>query len=196
MRSLWNFVFLSLAPGSGGYSVTVITDPRQGPFRIGTSVTLSCQVNPQPPGPVTYSWRTSVQNSGVSTANITSPNTTFTVYYYHQHLGWYFCYVYSNDSLVGVGNTLVETQGQCYFLVLSSVSYWCCYCRVYLHWTVTYPVFYSWWNGHSKSEHLWPLRVHQTPGLVSQWNRGCSQLHQWEVYCEHHGNRTEHYWCH
>ena len=107
------FVFVSLAPGSGGYSVTVVTDPRQGPFRLHTSVTLSCRVDPQPPGPVTYSWRTSVQYSGISTATATSPNTTFTVYYHHQHLGWYFCYAYSNDSLVGVGNTLVETQGQC-----------------------------------------------------------------------------------
>ena len=88
------------------------TAPREGPFRLHTSVTLSCQVNPQPPGTVTYSWKSSDPNSGLPSGNSASPNTTLYIYYNRLHFGWYFCYVYSSSTLVGVGSTLVETEGQ------------------------------------------------------------------------------------
>ena len=123
----YSYVWLFLAPVLGGYNVTVVTAPREGPFRLYTSVTLSCQVNPQPPGRVTYSWKSSDQNSGYSGlpfGNSTSPNTTLYIYYNHPRFGWYFCYVYSDGTLVGVGRTLVETEGQSpimetYFLTVS-----------------------------------------------------------------------------
>ena len=102
----------------------MVTAPREGPFRLYTSVTLSCQVNPQPPGRVTYSWKSSSLYSGLPSGNSTSPNTTLYIYYNRLHFGWYFCYVYSDGTLVGVGSTLVETEGQSpimetYFLTVS-----------------------------------------------------------------------------
>ena len=85
------------------------TAPREGPFRLGTSVILSCQVNPQPPSTVTYSWKSSGQ---YSSDNSTSPNTTLYISSNRLHFGWYFCYVYSGGTLISVGRTLVETEGQ------------------------------------------------------------------------------------
>ena len=90
----------------------MVTAPREGPFRLRTSVTLSCQVNPQPPGRVTFSWKSSDPNSGLPSGNSTSPTVTFSIGYEQLCFGWYFCYVYSGGTLVGVGRTLVETQGQ------------------------------------------------------------------------------------
>ena len=90
----------------------MVTAPSEGPFRLGTSVTLSCQVNPQPPGRVTYSWKSSDQYSGLPFFKSTSSNTTLFIYYKRLHFGWYFCYVYSDGTLIGVGSTLVETEGQ------------------------------------------------------------------------------------
>ena len=111
---------LLLAPVLGGYNITVVTVPSKGPFRLRTSVTLSCQVNPQPSGRVTFSWKSSNQYSGLPSGNSTSPNTTLYIYYNYLHLSWYFCYAYSDGTLVGVGRTLVETEGQFYIIRL-----WC-----------------------------------------------------------------------
>ena len=90
----------------------MVTAPREGLFRLHTSVNLSCQVNPQPPGRVTYSWKTSDPNSRLPSGNSTSPTVTFRIGYEQLCFGWYFCYVYSGGTLIGVGHTLVETQGQ------------------------------------------------------------------------------------
>ena len=108
----YSYIWLFLAPVLGGYNITVVTAPREGPFRLRTSVTLSCQVNPQPSGRVTFSWKSSDQNSGLPSGNSTSSNTILRINYNHLHFGWYFCYVYSGGTLVGVGRTLVETEGQ------------------------------------------------------------------------------------
>ena len=40
------------------YSVTIVTDPSKGPFKLEQSVQLSCLVEPTPPEPVTYQWST------------------------------------------------------------------------------------------------------------------------------------------
>ena len=40
-----------------GYSVRIITEPRQDPFRVDQAVTFSCVVEPVPPDSVTYQWR-------------------------------------------------------------------------------------------------------------------------------------------
>ena len=72
-------------------------------------------MNPQPPGTVVYSWKSSNlyrDYSGLPSGNSTSPNTTLSIYYNHLRFGWYFCYVYSDGTLIGVGHTLVETEGQ------------------------------------------------------------------------------------
>ena len=211
---------LLLAPGFGGYNVTVVTAPSKGPFRLHTSVTLSCRVNLQPPGTVTYSWKSSDPYSSLPSGNSTSPNTTFSISYERLCSGWYFCHVYSDGTLVGVGRTLVETEGQfyarkCFYVQTSLVprppskcwrgiwgrdyvqtravcKLFSLCCRIYPYWLVTYTVLYSWGNSQPESEYLDYIfcKSHCTAGLVSQWNRGYSQL--WEDYCERQRNRTDH----
>ena len=40
------------------YSISIVTDQGQGPFRLGQPVQFSCVIDPTPPEPVTYQWKT------------------------------------------------------------------------------------------------------------------------------------------
>ena len=142
---------LLLVPGLGGYNITLVTAPSKGPFRFHTLVTLSCQLNPQPPGRVTYSWKSSDPNSGLPSGNRTSPTVTVRINYEHLCFGWYFCYVYSDGTLVGVGRTLVETaEGQsharnCFYVEISAVCIMISLCcRIHSYQLATYTVLYTW----------------------------------------------------
>ena len=92
------------------YSVTIITDPGQGPFRLRQSVNFSCVVEPAPPDSVTYQWRTVEYVYGGS--SFTQQNFRRTYYTQYLRYCWYFCEVVLNQTLVGSASRLVEVTGE------------------------------------------------------------------------------------
>ena len=94
------------------YSVTITTQPRQGPFRIEQTVQFSCSVHPTPPGDLTYSWKT-VDSIYDSTYTRQHFNRTYSEYENNLHFCYYYCEVLANDTIV-VGSTsrIVEVQGE------------------------------------------------------------------------------------
>ena len=94
-----------------GYSVAIITDPRQGPFRLNQRVNFSCVVEPAPPDNVTYQWRTVEYPYGGRT--YTRQNFSRTYYNYDNlHYCWYFCDVLQNGTVIGSASRIVEVQGK------------------------------------------------------------------------------------
>ena len=95
------------------YDITVVTDPPSGPFLIGNRITFTCHVYPIPPEPVTYSWHAMKDASGPTTLSSGQNATHYTPSYYRDlHFSWFFCKVFSNESLIGVGRKLVEIHGK------------------------------------------------------------------------------------
>ena len=92
------------------YSVSIITDSRQGPFRIDQRVSFSCVVEPTPPDNVTYQWRTVDYPYGGST--YTQQNFSRSYYYSNLRYCWYFCDVLLNGTVLGSANRIVEVQGK------------------------------------------------------------------------------------
>ena len=93
------------------YDITVITDPPSGPFLTGNRISFTCHVYPMPSEPVTYSWHAMKDAGGPTT--LTGQHTThYTPHYRNLHFSWFFCKVFSNESLVGVGRRLVEIHGK------------------------------------------------------------------------------------
>ena len=93
------------------YAVTVITDPPSGPFLIRNRITFTCHVYPMPPEPITYSWHAMRDARGPTT--LSGQNTThYTPYESDPHFSWFFCKVFSNESLIGIGRRLVEIHGK------------------------------------------------------------------------------------
>ena len=93
------------------YDVTVITDPPHGPFLIGNRINFTCHVYPMPPEPVTYSWH-AISRYGPTTLRPRQKTTQYTPYYGDLHFSWFFCKVFSNETLIGVGRRLVEIHGK------------------------------------------------------------------------------------
>ena len=93
------------------YDVTVITDPPSGPFLIESQINFTCHVHPMPPEPVTYSWHAVKDANGPTTLS-SQKNTLYTPYYQDLHFSWFFCKVFSNESLIGVGRRLIEIHGK------------------------------------------------------------------------------------
>ena len=99
------------------YSVTITTQPRQGPFRIGQTVQFSCSVHPTPPGNLTYSWRR-VESTYGSTYTQQHFIQTYSMYDINLRFCYYYCEVFANDTtLVGSTSRIVEVQGESESLV-------------------------------------------------------------------------------
>ena len=93
------------------YDVTVITDPPSGPFLIRNQINFTCYVHPMPPEPVTYSWHAVKDANGPTTLS-RQKNTLYTPFHRDLHFSWFFCKVFSNESLTGIGRRLVEIHGK------------------------------------------------------------------------------------
>ena len=102
----------SVAP-EDSYSVQIITVPSQGPFQLDQQVQFSCVIDPTPPDPVTYQWRTVTHVSGGNTYtqqsfNVTySANSGYQLPYHH-----YFCEVLMNQTVIGSTSKLIQLQGE------------------------------------------------------------------------------------
>ena len=93
--------------------VTIVTNPRQGPFRLRQQYQFSCVVEPTPPEPVTYQWRYIEEAYSSSTTGQTFNRTYY--YSYTNHYCYYFCEVSANQTLIGSAKRIIEVQGnQCY----------------------------------------------------------------------------------
>ena len=92
------------------YSVMIVTNPSEGPFKIAQIVRFSCLVEPTPPEPVTYKWSIMENYYGGSTYS----SQNFTRYYYYHSLKycWYSCQVFQNQTLIGSSDKFVEVQGE------------------------------------------------------------------------------------
>ena len=100
--------------GGEQYTVTVTTDPPCGPFLAGNRINFTCHVSPLPSEPVTYSWHAMTEAYGPNT--LSGQNTThYTPSYQDLHFSWFFCKVFSNESLIKVGRRLVEIHGKKYY---------------------------------------------------------------------------------
>ena len=93
------------------YSVTIVTNPSKGPFKIyAQTVQFSCLVEPTPPEPVTYWWNIMEDYYGGYTYNSQSFNTSY--YLYSLRYCWYSCQVFQNQTLIGSSDKFVEVQGE------------------------------------------------------------------------------------
>jgi len=95
------------------YTVTVVTDPPRGPHPIGSTVNLTCLVNPQlSEEEVTYQWKDYIQYTSPVVANSSLPYATLTIGTGHPNTASYFCQVYYNGVLFATGRTVITVQGK------------------------------------------------------------------------------------
>ena len=92
----------------GEYTVSISTDPRQGPFRIGQTVQFSCQVEPTPPGNVSYQWRNLDSVRVVYSGNHQNFSRDYDIGDLPLFYSYYFCEVSVNETLVGFATRIVE----------------------------------------------------------------------------------------
>ena len=87
-------------------------------------MSLTCTVDPIPPGPVSYQWSTSIPGTYISSQG---PNATLYMGTAHPKQGLYFCHVLSNGGEVAVGYTVIKPQGMHtiinYFMIV--ITYTC-----------------------------------------------------------------------
>ena len=100
----------------GLYTTRIITEPSQGPFRIGRQVLFSCQIEPTPPEPVTYQWRHVDHYVGGST---TRQNFSRTYYEENLRYCYYYCEVLTNGTLISSASRIIELQGELFASVLA-----------------------------------------------------------------------------
>ena len=86
-------------------SVNILTN---GPITAWSSVSLTCTIDPVPPGPVSYQWSTAVPGAYIFSQG---PNATLYIELAHPKQGLYFCHVLSNGSEVAVGYAVIRPQG-------------------------------------------------------------------------------------
>ena len=103
-------VAAAVSEEEGTYSVTITTQPRQGPFRTGLRVHFSCSVHPTPPGDLTYQWRTVEYVSGGSIYTKQHFNKTY--YERYLHFCYYYCEVFADGTVVGSTSRIVEVLGE------------------------------------------------------------------------------------
>ena len=107
-----DYAVASAAVSVGEYNVSIITDPRQGPFRIGQEVQFSCQVEPTPPGNASYHWRNVVDVYGSFYDNRQNFTEYYAIYDPPLRYCYYFCEVSVNGTLVGSARRIVQVQGE------------------------------------------------------------------------------------
>ena len=95
----------------GLYITRIVTEPSQGPFRIGRQVLFSCQIEPSPPEPVTYQWKyvDHVYGGGSTTQQNFSSSYHYVGSFHHCY---YYCEVLMNGSLVGSASRIIEVEGK------------------------------------------------------------------------------------
>ncbi len=76
---------------------------------MGSTITLHCDVQPEPSQGTTYVWFSSVK--GFTYYSHNSTTSTFIVPVHHPSIGHYYCHVYYNGTQIGVGSTTVEVTG-------------------------------------------------------------------------------------
>ena len=164
------------------YSVTITTQPRQGPFRKGQRVQFSCSVQPTPPGNLTYQWRM------VEFADITFvlARQHFRRMYTNRYLHYcyYYCEVSANGTVVGSTSRIVEALGKWKPLPFSLFKVFCV-CRLFVSCGACGAGFFARWQYIAEcecNEYLLWLFLHQFPGMVSQWN--WNQL--WREWADDH----------
>ena len=106
-----------IAAGSVDYEVTVVTTPSSGPFLTNVVVEFLCLIDPTPPEPVTYNWEFQRNTQLLSSSLFTGQRFSSIQWDVSFRFIWYFCKVYSNDTLVAVGNKLVEYHGNYMYIV-------------------------------------------------------------------------------
>ena len=72
------------------YSVTIVTDPSKGPFKLEQSVQLSCLVEPTPPEPVTYQFTVGPLCRGFRGFPYNSQKIYIHYYYSNLSYCWFF----------------------------------------------------------------------------------------------------------
>ena len=97
---------------SGHYTVSVTTNPADGPFHVGDTVTLHCSIDPPPPEGVTYTWTTSVPDVYYTFDN--NYYKMFDIPIHHPSEGQYYCHVNDSHTEVplGVGHVSIHVQGR------------------------------------------------------------------------------------
>ena len=103
---------ISAVVSVGEYTVSIITDPRQGPFRIDQTVQFSCQVDPTPLGNVSYQWRNLDSNYVGYSGNHQNFSRDYDIRDLLFLYSYYFCEVSVNETLVGSATRIVEVQGE------------------------------------------------------------------------------------
>ena len=100
--------------------VTVVTDPPNGPYLMGSTVNLTCLIHPQPPGKrLTYQWREYFPYTyQLSVANSNLPYATLTIMRNHPHTARYYCQVYYKNQLLASGGTFITVQGRLHDKIL------------------------------------------------------------------------------
>ena len=89
--------------------VTITTDPPEGPFPIGSTVTFQCNINPPPPEGPSYSWTDSISSTYLSS---NQPNYTIMVSSHHPSIGNYYCTVHNGNSVLGVGSITINVKSE------------------------------------------------------------------------------------
>ena len=90
------------------HEVTITTDAPEGPYPLGSTVVLQCSVTPPPPERVTYRWTDSIPSTTLSS----TPNLTLTISAHHPSQGHYYCTVYNESLVLGVGSTTIDVRGE------------------------------------------------------------------------------------
>ena len=104
-----------MCTGDEVYSVTIITSPSQGPYRLSQIVNFSCLIEPTPPDLVTYQWRVLDNVGGGSTLggqNISRYSSSSSYIYPYLHYCWYSCEVSYNQALLGSSRKIIEIHGE------------------------------------------------------------------------------------
>ena len=115
------------------HEVTITTDPPEGPFPIGSTVSFQCSINPPAPEGATYSWSDSIPSTYVpSTQQL---NLTITIPAHHPSQGHYYCTVSNGSSVLGVGSTTISVRSE-----LHSYIWWS---RCFSHINGLFPGFES-----------------------------------------------------
>ena len=95
-----------------GYSVTIASNPANGPFLVNEEIEFTCHVDPIPTEPIMYGWHAVKEAYGATTLTSSTLNTTrYTPRYCDLHESWFFCKAFLNGTQIGVGRKLVRING-------------------------------------------------------------------------------------
>ena len=84
----------------------------EGPYSIGSNISVQCVVEPEPPTGYKYDWWSLVTDTG----NLYSdPSSSWAVVYLDAgapSFGHLYCAVYSEDDVYGIGVARLNVQGR------------------------------------------------------------------------------------